>query len=108
MRRTPARSQRTCPGAADKACKALRRWPDAIAKRKTVLIVTSLSEASARGSKGALASASKTRGRLHDGSNLLVGGRSKKKARTRPVKEGAVVILDPSPKPAWTTAKAER
>ena len=47
--------------------------------RAYVLIVTSLSEASARGSKGAFARASNTQGRLHVGRNFRAGGRSKKK-----------------------------
>ena len=66
-------------GAAGSARSALRRWPDAIAIKKTVLIVTSLSEASARGSKGAFARASNTQGRLHVRRNFRAGGRSKKK-----------------------------
>ena len=65
------------PGAADSAWSALRRWPDAIAIKKTVLMVTSLSEASARGSKGAFPRASNTPGRLHAGRRFRAGNLKK-------------------------------
>ena len=108
MRRTPVRSHLTWPGAVESACSALRRCPEAIATKNTVLIVKSLSEASARGSKSGLASASSTAGRLHEGSSFRARGRFKKRAGTRLPKHGAVDTQVPSSKPLWIAAMAER
>ena len=87
------------PGAAESAWSALRRWPDAIAIKKTVLIVSSLSEASARGSN--------TPGRLHAGRSFRAGGRFRKKARIKPLRDGAIEIHEPSAKPVWKAAIAD-
>jgi len=105
IRRTPPGSQRMWPGAADSACRALRLCPDAMATRNTVLIVTSLSDASANGSKGALARASRTFGRLHEGSSFLTGGLLRKRARNSLPRVGESETLCPS---ACTAAIAER
>ena len=105
IKRTP--SQRMWPGAAGSARSALRRWPDAIAIKKTVLIVTSLNEASARGSKGAFARASNTQGRLHVGRNFRAGGRSKKKRAPNQSETVPVGTHEPSGKPVWMAAIAD-
>ena len=79
-----------------------------MATKKTVLIVRFLKEASARGSKGALESASNTVGRLHEGSNLRTGGRCKNRARIMLLRHGAVDTQVPSANPEWIAAIAER
>ena len=108
MRRTPIRSHLIWPGADDSACSALRRCPEAMVTKKTVLIVRFLREASARGSKGALVIASKTAGRLHEGSNLRTGGRFRNRARNKLLRHGAVDTQVPSANPEWIAAIADR
>ena len=96
-----------CPGAVDRACKILRLWPDAMASKNAVLHVTLTRDALAIGSKGDLASASNTFGRLHEGSNFREGGLLRKKALNNLVRVGALEIIVPSGKPHWTTAIAD-
>ena len=79
-----------------------------MATKKTVLIVRFLREASARGSKGALVSASKTAGRLNEGSNLWTGGRFRNRARNTLLRHGAVDTQVPSANPEWIAAIADR
>ena len=85
----------------------LRLCPDAIAIRKAVLIVMLRREALASGSKGGLASASNTLGRLQEGKSFLVEGLFRKKALNSFVKVGALETMEPSSNPLCTTAIAD-
>lgn len=60
------------------------------------------------GSKGGLANASKTRGKLQAGTNLVMGGLFRKKERSNLDRYGEEEIPDPSEKPECTAAMAER
>ena len=78
-----------------------------MAKRNAVLQVTLKRDALAIGSNGDLASASRTFGRLQEGSNFRDGGRLRKKALNNLVRVGALEIIVPSGKPRCTTAIAD-
>ena len=99
IKRTPSLSQRICPGAVERACNVLRLWPEASATRNDVLMVKSINDALAKGSKGCLAKASNTLGRLQEGNSLLIGGRFRKNARNSFVRAGALETNVPSSKP---------
>ena len=107
-RRTPAGSHLTCPGSIDKAWSALTLWPDAMATRKAVLMAKQCKETLWSGSKGASAKALRTTGRLQAGSKVFSGGRFRKKDLHKLERIEDSEIEDPSWKPLWQEAIAER
>ena len=92
----------------ESACRAQRRCPKAMASKNTVLTVTSFRDASRRGSKGGLARAASTAGRLYDGRSFRTGSRFRKRAHTRRPRHGAVETPVPSENLVYVAAIAER
>ena len=108
MRRTPDFSHLMWPVSVERALIVLRRLADAMATRNTVFNVKSCNDAAAMGSNGGRASISRTLGRLQEGTSTLDGGRFKKNDLISLANTRDDDTDDPSGKPAWIEAIAER
>lgn len=108
INRTPPGSQRMWPVSSVSEDSSLRRLDVATAKRNATLIDMCNKDALARGSNGDRESADSTVKRSHDGTSLRTGGRVTNIPFTSCPRAVLSETVEPSEKPLWTAAMADR